>query len=960
MRELLVLWHRWLPRRAGGPEAHAELASWRRTVAARLAVGGGEVVAQIGGSVVAVFEPAEAPDVLEMGLDLLEEAESSGIDVALAAALGPVEVLEDGLVGEAFERAQQLANRARLGELVLDASVREAVREAFLFGRQVAGAWRGTTVDRANPRRVETADAIGELAAPTFPPVGASLVAEVSMHLDAGTSRTFLLRGPVGAGAGEIVGLLGRERGEAPFFEIGASPGGLVPLGSLRLALLRAYGTPEEGTRAALDGGVPAAEADRLGAVSAGELVPCGPLAGAVAALLESHAAHPWVMLSPLSQVDAATLAVLLRARETCDFVIFGRLPTEAALPSPLASLDERVVEHVIPPLKTSDARFVAEQILGRDTDPEVARKVAVLGGDTVIGVVEAARTLIATGEVVRGEGEGFVWRAGPREGVDMISTEELLSERIELLDPEARQVLEALAVAPDGASRGLLEAVAGRDAIGPATFDQSLERLLREGFARDAERPRPTSSLLRWRVLELTPAARSMELHRFFGEALAAQPCDHAPQIAELGYYLVEGGRHDEGHERIAAILEELVEADYRRAARHLSSWLASFETESAEGAAARPTPVPPPAEAHDEAPPSSEVALGEFLDDGPEEPAEPAPEVAAEAPPPPPAFLPRRPLPPVPAREEVLELSEDEVELIEEPVEEGSGPLELDMEGLSSRPDQTLDLEVPDDRTAEHLEVPAAVVASTPGAPEEPFDLDDDGAWLAPPHEDEGEGWREIPAASPEAEAAAAAAHEDEEEDYEPEPDSDETVLSDAAELMAAFRAHQAAPTVVGTEAPSTVEIEAPSGSGEAQVEGEPRFVVEATRLLRAGRFDELEQAIQRAIAEGADLGAVGRFRAMAQLARGELSQAKASLDEARERGRDDRSARGRYALAMALLSLKSGDAVEGVRQGLSALACARDLVDARGEAAALKTLAACYRALGRDDDAQRMDRA
>ncbi|MCA9606891.1 MAG: hypothetical protein KC619_14895, partial [Myxococcales bacterium] len=92
MRELLVLWHRWLPRRSVGPEAHAEITAWRRTVAARLSVGGGEVVAQIGGSVVAVFDAAEAPDVLEMGLDFLEEAESEGLDVALGAAVGLVEV----------------------------------------------------------------------------------------------------------------------------------------------------------------------------------------------------------------------------------------------------------------------------------------------------------------------------------------------------------------------------------------------------------------------------------------------------------------------------------------------------------------------------------------------------------------------------------------------------------------------------------------------------------------------------------------------------------------------------------------------------------------------------------------------------------------------------------------------------------------------------------------------------
>ncbi|MCB9597773.1 MAG: hypothetical protein H6719_33960 [Sandaracinaceae bacterium] len=1005
MADLLVLWHRWLPRRAGEQREPVEVASWRRMVAARLAVGGGEVVAQIGAAVVVTFDAAECVDALEIALDLLDEAENEGVDVAIGAAVGFVHDHEDGPLGAAFERAQQLANRARAGELVLDARAREAAREQFLFGRQVAGAWRGTTIDRDNPRRFESADAIMELAPATFPPIGASVVAEISMHLDMGTSRTFVLRGPVGAGAGELVGVLAAERDAPEIFEIGAAPGGLVPLASLRLALQRRYGGPEDVARAVLKRGAGPTAADALAGVAAGELVECDALALAVAALLAPSEQPAWALLSPLSLVDAATVAVLLRAREFADFVLFGRLPTEAALPTPFVLLDERVIEHVIPALKTADARIVAEEILGQETDPDVARKVAVLGGDTVIGVVEAARTLIATGEVVRGEVEGFVWRAGPRSGVDMISTEELISERIDLLDADARQVLEALCVAPDGGSRELLESVAARDAIGPATFDVSLERLIKEAFARDDARPRPTSSLLRWRVLGLTPAARAMELHRFFGEALAAQPHEHVPQLVELGYYLCEGGRDDEGRPLLTAVVEDLLEAGYRRAARHLSGWISEAETESAEGGATRATPLPPPAEAHDEGPPSNEMALGELLDEMAEEPIaeKPAPELppleeVAEAPaaapipaklPPPPPPPGRRMPPPTPPKagppkdEEMLELSVDEVDLIDEPMDDLLDELELDMDGLSSGPDRRLALELAEDQTAEHqppphrphppevdeVELfardepsvsssapPSSVPAAAPLAAEpdslsifeedEGDDEDDDGAWvdadqLAPPDEPEQE------------------------------PDSDETMLSDAAELMAAFRSHAIAATPPEPPpeppAPSTVEQSTPTmelegGTGETNVGPAPArsFVDEATHLIRSGAFDELDRAMERAVAEGGDLGAIGRVRAIAQLARGDVARAKASLDDARTRGRDDRAARGRYELAMALLSLKTGDAVEGVRRGLSALACSRELVDPRGEAAARAMLAACYRALGQAEVAERLEHA
>ncbi|MBX3272525.1 MAG: hypothetical protein KF729_19860 [Sandaracinaceae bacterium] len=1024
MAELLVLWHRWLPRRADETREPIAVAAWRRTVAARLAAGGGEVVPAIGAAIVATFDPAECADAVEIALDLLDEAEAADIDVALAAALGVVHAHEDGPIGDAFERAQQLANRARAGELVLDAHVRDAVREEFLFGRQVAGAWRGTTVDRDNPRRVETADAIADLPVARFPPIGAPLVAEMALHLDTATARTFILRGPVGAGAAELVAELAREQGDARILELGAAPGGVVPLASLRFALSRQHGSPEGVHAAARAAGASPTHAETLARVADGALPDHASVAAALAALL-AGTPPAWTVLSPLSQIDAASLAVLLEARERCDFVIFGRLPTEAPLPTPLAALAEPVVEHVIPALKTADARLVAEQILGPSTDPDVARQVAVLGGDTVIGVVEAARTLIATGEVVRGDGDAFVWRAGPRRGVDMISTDELLSERIDLLDGEARQVLETLCVAPDGAARDLIESVAARDGIGPATFDRSLERLVKEAFARDEARPRPTSSLLRWRMLELIPAARSMELHRFVGEALAAHPHEHAPLRAELAYYLVEGGRHEEGRPLAAAAVEALVEAGYRRAATHLSSWIASTTAESAEGGAARPTPVPPAAEARDEGPASNELALGELLDELAEEPrrtttpppraalpreerdlrsSEPAldallDEIAAAAPPPPAADVarapsspprpptsapvgrpstapppppsrratsappaartpppprsdrprpppppPRRPLPPLPPAHEIVELSADEVELFDE-ASGANERLELDLDGLRSSPEVPLGRAVVDE-TAEHPALPAGVAAG-------PLELSGLRSSDWPADEEEGEGWLDHvapTAAGARADDAGAA-----DDDDAGEPDSDETMLTDAAELMAALRA---APAASG-DGPPTVELEPPSdGATNVGPAPERSFVEEATQLMRAGAFDALDRAIQRAVAEGADLAAIGRVRAIAQLARGEVAQAKASLDDARARGRDDRAERGRYELAMALLSLRSGDAIEGVRRGLGALACARGLGDARGEEAALKTLAACYRALGRDADAERLD--
>lgn len=831
-------------------------------VAGRCQVAGGEVLGEIGASLAAAFDRAECADVIDTALDLLDEADGRGLEIAIGLAIGPITTNDGMTIGAALERAQELSNRARGGELVLDARARDAAKEDFLLGRQVVGASRGTTIDRKNPRRVDSADAIAELHPAVFPPIGGPILDVIAAHLDAGSARTFILRGPVGAGASELISALATRREHDRFLSIGAAPGGVVPLASLRLALLRRYGSAEETARKALALSAPIA-ADALGSVAAGELVDLDALAAGLAEILGAREQRTWVVLSPLSLVDGATLAALLEARTLgADFVLFGRLPLEAPLPRPLLEIDEDVVELVVPPLKTSDARVVAEAVLGMDTDSDVARRIAVLGGDTVIGVVEAARTLIAAGELVKGSGDGFVWRSGPRDGVDSISTAELIGERLARIDTESRQVLEALCVVPDGANLELVEAVAARDGIGPATFDQSLERLARESFARGGERPRPASSLLRWGVVSLTPPARSIQLHRLVGEALENLSGPYTPELAERGYYLIEGGLEGEGRPLVTAAVEALVRHGYRRAARHLSSWLYAKTHGSAEVPSGR-TSVPPRIEAQDEGPPSSEAALDELLD-----------EIRLETPPPdrPPRHSPPEP---EPVFEEIFELSEEEMEFLVEDV-----------------PADELELEL--DELAEPATIEVGADLTTTG--------------LHQQH-------------------------------------SETTVMKRPVGLVAE---------------PESGQEEAVASSETTSVGPAPMapLAEEARTAIRRGDQGQLEHAIERAIARGRDLGTVERIRAIAQLAAGDLAKARASLESAHLQGGSDRGAEARYQLAMALVSLRSGDALEGIRCGLAALAGSRDLEDPRGEVAALRTLAACYRAVGRESMANRIE--
>ncbi|HJL18485.1 MAG TPA: hypothetical protein RMH99_22690, partial [Sandaracinaceae bacterium LLY-WYZ-13_1] len=642
--ERLILWHRWIPPRRDDPEQHPHVLGWIRSVEGRVAVAGGRLLGTLGASAAAVFEPTDLPDVLDVALDLLDEAEDAALEIAIGVAAGPLHDDEGRTVGAVVERAQLLANRARAGELVLDPACRDLARGEFLFGRQVAagaGAARGTTIDREHPRRVDCADAMAALGPTPLPPVIATLRDEVEAALRADQPRTFVLRGPVGAGATELLASLERRAEHGSAWRVGASPGGVVPLASLRLALLRRMGTPLRVRQAFENRGETRGPARILARVAAGELVPRDDLATALRILLDrerTEGRRPWLVLSPLSLVDGASLGALLEARARGgDFVLFGRFPVESPLPRPLAELDEEVRELMLPPLKTSDARVVAEAVLGPRTDDDVARRVAVLGGDTVLGVVEAARTLIATGDLVRFD-DGFVWRTGPRSGAHAIGTEALLSERLDLLDADARRVLEALCVIPDGSERALLAEVAAHDGVPEDRFERCLASLAREALARGRERPRPASSLLRWRVLSLIPPARAMELHRFVGEALraAVDETEHGPGRVELGYYLVEGGLEAEGRPHVASAVEALVQQGYERAARQLSGWLSAVEQRGAADEAARATPAPPPLEAHEEPPPSSEIALDELLEEAAELTPSPAP-TAPELPPPP-----------------------------------------------------------------------------------------------------------------------------------------------------------------------------------------------------------------------------------------------------------------------------------------------------------------------------------
>src|SRR5262249_4607151 len=178
----------------------------------------------------------------------------------------------------------------------------------------------------------------------------------------------------------------------------------------------------------------------------------------ALRAWLDAAKGRVVVLVDGVSQVDAASLDALAEMSTHDAVCVIARLAVGAtALPFLTGPHTE---DGRAPPLRTADAISVASSVLGAATDDEVVRRVAVLGGDLPVGVHEAARALVACGDLVPSEG-GFTWRVGPRAGAQASPTTRWLLDRAALLDATTHRMLEIVCVAPEDAPDALLSRIA-------------------------------------------------------------------------------------------------------------------------------------------------------------------------------------------------------------------------------------------------------------------------------------------------------------------------------------------------------------------------------------------------------------------------------------------------------------------------------------------------------------------
>lgn len=505
----LVLWHRALPPTRLENDDPEGVSAWVDQVEASAVAAGGVVLARAGGFTALAFDLTELEDALSTALGWLDEAERRTPDMAIAigAATGELTAGPRGPTGAALDRAHLLAGRARRGELVIDAATRDSAGGVFLFDRIVgtgAAALRGTTIDRRRPHRATCRVAVAALQPARLPGLLVEELASLRTLAASSESTCLFLRGPSGSGSGLMLLTLERELAPSLVLRLGPVPSALEPLGSLRLAL----SDPNLDQRQKL-------AAEPFAALHRGEAVERSAL---LDALLDIAGERPWVILDPIAGLDAASLDVVAELATRRPTFLVARARMDVSLPKPLDALPWR--EHLVPSLRLTDAKDVARAVLA-DADEDVVRRVAVLGGDTLLGVVEAARWLVAAGDVIHESGR-FVWRSTPRGGIRALPLDTLLHERVDSLDGPTRALLEIASLTPAGAPESVVLDMARGDglAVGPDDLADRRRQLVHEAFL-CAGAFVPTSEHLRRTVLQSMPPARRAELERFLAAAL-------------------------------------------------------------------------------------------------------------------------------------------------------------------------------------------------------------------------------------------------------------------------------------------------------------------------------------------------------------------------------------------------------------------------------------------------------
>jgi len=185
------------------------------------------------------------------------------------------------------------------------------------------------------------------------------------------------------------------------------------------------------------------------------------------------------ITVNPGPLVDPATVGVMAEVTRDNgpDGLVVLRLPLDAKAPEAFAR-GGSLAEIRVPSLAQPDARGFALSMLGKGASSDIARRAAAMGGNTPLGVAEAVRVLVASGDVVFAE-QKFHWRRGPAGRLSTHTVEALVEERIDQLAPNVRHMLQTLALVPDPEEATVVSEVADSDGLRDSVREDAIEELV-------------------------------------------------------------------------------------------------------------------------------------------------------------------------------------------------------------------------------------------------------------------------------------------------------------------------------------------------------------------------------------------------------------------------------------------------------------------------------------------------
>lgn len=594
--ERIVIWYRSVPGALGeeGLREQCDAAIfWLHPVVGRPVTGSGN-------SVVWTADPVDLEPLIERILARQVDAdeETGG---CFAIALGETSDEGEGAFpryrGEAFDRAQFLANRIRAHEIVLDNESHEIAQRTYLFARRVGSgaiSQRGHVLDMSYPYRIDCQKALVHLRRAPLPSDLLETLGEIEPIVErSGSQDVIVLRGEEGCGARAWMLEMARSHKPPLVIHMSAVPGGLEPLGSLRWALLRPFGESNVAQGHVAHGYLDGDEASQAALISMirGGPVPRADVLRTLLRLLhrvEEMDSRAWLFLHSTTNIDPATqdlLAALLQAE--APLLLVARVPGEGEIPAALARF-ATVHEVQIPPLRQSNARAIVASMANVSATGDIATRAALLGGSTFQGAQEAVRALVAAGDLTYAEGE-FVWRLKPRRGTRALPLDAILEDRLTTLLPQDLRILEGVCIAPEGFPPALIEAVLALDDLGDGEMRESLARLRAEQLLSPTTGLTASSVALRRHVVGAMPPARVHELHRFYARVIGSSEHGEAEFArATWGFYIADGGDVQAGVSALLRAAASAYDAGWNRAAVRLAASAIQTDPSTATRAAA------------------------------------------------------------------------------------------------------------------------------------------------------------------------------------------------------------------------------------------------------------------------------------------------------------------------------------------------------------------------------------